>query len=680
MEYICEPIKNEIKDEKTSWEEILSFWFDGNLEELHRNKWFISDKNHETQKTVDAYISTHFTTIVESASLGLLDHWMKQPLSFVALLIVLDQFPRHLYRMNIHHHLVTKTDEIALQKAWVFIQQHPDWLQALDTPYFIFVLMPLRHNNPSSFQLQKCIDLIIARQERTVNGTLLLDKFLQTTIRRLSDHENGKIQNDNTVDGFSHDDLLERIEVPTSEAQLRQLQHLPVYTSLLHYMDTEISKDCSTNVLLVSLSGGVDSMVLAFLFKEITKTVVRYSDFQVVAIHIDYGNRNESRAEATFVEEWCLSHDILFRMKRISKVSRKSTKRDEYERIAKEIRYAFYETVLFEFNGLGIGFGHHLGDVQENVLSNLMKGSSVLELNGMKRTSLRNGITIWRPLLNHTKEDLFNLAHTYGIPYFKDTTPCWSIRGKLRNTLLPLLQDIYGKGVLNHLSTVGKDANECQHLVSTSIFTPCVNNIIISNMGLVLPCIDYVDYGKFFWKEILRKVCHDLLGCNMIRDSPMDLFIQKLQQRNTRGQWLSLKASHSFFMTSTLDLLVMPPSSSCNVVIGQDIQVVEHGQSTLVPNKEWKIELELVENKGNAVLKTWTTCQVIATGGITYYIPSDGVVSYIISNKERMKQIRQVEKKVTDTIPLVIARDENNKMMEKMDGNKLIFVSIHRKK
>jgi hypothetical protein len=31
-------------------------------------------------------------------------------------------------------------------------------------------------------------------------------------------------------------------------------------------------------------------------------------------------------------------------------------------------------------------------------------------------------------------------AHSFGVPYFKDTTPAWSTRGKLRNQLVPLLQ------------------------------------------------------------------------------------------------------------------------------------------------------------------------------------------------------------------------------------------------
>lgn len=34
----------------------------------------------------------------------------------------------------------------------------------------------------------------------------------------------------------------------------------------------------------------------------------------------------------------------------------------------------------------------------------------------------------------------------YGVPYFKDSTPSWSTRGKLRTQLMPLLLDMYGEG------------------------------------------------------------------------------------------------------------------------------------------------------------------------------------------------------------------------------------------
>ena len=61
--------------------------------------------------------------------------------------------------------------------------------------------------------------------------------------------------------------------------------------------------------VVVSLSGGVDSMVIAKLLwyarKDAPAALVDYLD--IYAVHIDYGNRPESAAEAAFLRSWCKS-------------------------------------------------------------------------------------------------------------------------------------------------------------------------------------------------------------------------------------------------------------------------------------------------------------------------------------------------------------------------------------
>lgn len=64
------------------------------------------------------------------------------------------------------------------------------------------------------------------------------------------------------------------------------------------------------------------------------------------------------------------------------------TAREEYEKVAREIRFDAYKAALRGRGGAGAGacpavmFGHHEGDVEENVLTNLIKGCSILELAG----------------------------------------------------------------------------------------------------------------------------------------------------------------------------------------------------------------------------------------------------------------------------------------------------------
>ena len=75
--------------------EILDFWF-GKPEDSGYGKprkfWFIKDEE------LDQIIKSRFTEIHQQAAMGNLDSWREQPLSCLALIIVLDQFSRNMFR------------------------------------------------------------------------------------------------------------------------------------------------------------------------------------------------------------------------------------------------------------------------------------------------------------------------------------------------------------------------------------------------------------------------------------------------------------------------------------------------------------------------------------------------------------------------------------------------------
>lgn len=104
----------------------------------------------------------------------------------------------------------------------------------------------------------------------------------------------------------------------------------------------------------------------------------------VLALHIDYANRPESGREAAYVTNWCETLGITCHVRVVNEVTRGITERDQYEKIARQIRYGFYEesiqSVINEHNTRGesveisgVMFGHHQGDVQENIISNIMR-------------------------------------------------------------------------------------------------------------------------------------------------------------------------------------------------------------------------------------------------------------------------------------------------------------------
>lgn len=85
---------------------------------------------------------------------------------------------------------------------------------------------------------------------------------------------------------------------------------------------------------------------------------------------------------------------------------------------------------------------------------------------------MTNQVHVWRPLLTHVKDTIYAFAHHYGVPYFKDSTPSWSTRGKLRNQLMPLLQEIYGAGCLTNLSNLAQESDQTRDLVHANLYAP----------------------------------------------------------------------------------------------------------------------------------------------------------------------------------------------------------------
>lgn len=84
-------IKGEGADPAIS--EILSLWFDGDVVENYKSKWFCPP-NSPQQVVFDELVSSGFSALLDRAVQGKLDRWTKTPRGLLALVILLDQFPR----------------------------------------------------------------------------------------------------------------------------------------------------------------------------------------------------------------------------------------------------------------------------------------------------------------------------------------------------------------------------------------------------------------------------------------------------------------------------------------------------------------------------------------------------------------------------------------------------------
>ena len=275
--------------------------------------------------------------------------------------------------------------------------------------------------------------------------------------------------------------------------------------------------------ILVSLSGGVDSMVLLSILNKINPN-------KVTALHINYNNRPETNLEEQFLNDICKNCNINFIVKKFEHIKRGEINRNKYEEYTKSERYKFYNENVTKKNTKGVFLAHHRNDEQENIFSNLLKGKSLIDLSALKSNTIINNVEVLRPFVNITKEKIFDFAHKNKIPYFKDTTPDWSNRGKLRRKVFPVLKEIYN--LENNLDKIGIESLELNNLIITKIINKYMENSIHINDGeiIISNLQEYYDMPLTFWSYIFVRIFHNL-NQNMISNKSLKNLVYKINNK-----------------------------------------------------------------------------------------------------------------------------------------------------
>lgn len=261
-------------------------------------------------------------------------------------------------------------------------------------------------------------------------------------------------------------------------------------------------KKLGNKKLLISLSGGVDSMVLI--------TILHWLKYDIVAGHINYNNRPETKAEEEFLKEWCEFNNIKLYIKNINEIKRDNTKRSDYELITKNMRIDFYKYIMSKENIDYVLLAHHKDDIIENIFANICRGRNYLDLAVIRDYSIISGIQICRPMIQYYKTVIYEFANKYQVPYFKDTTPKWSVRGKYRDIISPAIEDAFTQNVKENLLCISDQADQWNALVKKEIIKPFIEkvkfNIDNSNTSIEFNIEKYIDYPLAFWSVVFMNL------------------------------------------------------------------------------------------------------------------------------------------------------------------------------
>ncbi len=197
---------------------------------------------------------------------------------------------------------------------------------------------------------------------------------------------------------------------------------------------------------MIGLSGGADSVFLSVFLKRLAGEW----GLSLGAVHINHGIRG---AEADRDEAFCLQLaeelDIPLSVVRadIPQIAREQGL--SQEEAGRDLRYQWMEKLRQEGDYHKIAVAHHRNDQAETVLLQLLRGSSLRGLGGMRPVRDR----VIRPLLETERGELEEQLRQQGISWCIDSTNLQDgyTRNRLRNQLLPLLEEYAGGRAVEHL-------------------------------------------------------------------------------------------------------------------------------------------------------------------------------------------------------------------------------------
>jgi tRNA(Ile)-lysidine synthase len=241
---------------------------------------------------------------------------------------------------------------------------------------------------------------------------------------------------------------------------------------------------------VVAVSGGADSLALALALADLRKR--EKLNLRFVVAHFNHKLRGaESDADEEFVRNFTVGHDFELALGRGENIRGEKGSLEQAARVA---RYDFLKNTAESLRARAVLTAHTMNDQAETFLMNLIRGSGVAGLSGMRPVRIlteqtrpdtspakavenqyseskiqnpKSKILLVRPLLSWAKrEDTERFCHDLAIEFRYDTMneDLAFRRVRIRRVLLPLLRDFNPKIVETLANTANLLREEFEEL------------------------------------------------------------------------------------------------------------------------------------------------------------------------------------------------------------------------
>ena len=223
--------------------------------------------------------------------------------------------------------------------------------------------------------------------------------------------------------------------------------------------------------LVVAVSGGPDSLALLYALHRLRDEL----GLALHVAHLDHRLRGEdSAADAEFVAQTSAKLGVGCTAEAAEVLAFQREQGMSLEEAAREVRYRFLVCVAERVGADAVALGHTSDDQVETVLMNIVRGSGLRGLRGMKPVSKQriagSDVTLFRPILNLSKQDTIAYCAALDlIPRADESNRSMEMtRNRVRLELLPLLRDLnpaFGEAILR----LSRNANDALSVVNRTV-------------------------------------------------------------------------------------------------------------------------------------------------------------------------------------------------------------------
>ena len=258
------------------------------------------------------------------------------------------------------------------------------------------------------------------------------------------------------------------------------------------------------DVIVIGCSAGPDSMALVDMLLKIRE---KYS-LNLIVAHVNHNLRKQSVQEENYLRDYCDKYQIMFECMMITEYGD-----DNFHNEARNIRYNFFEKVVYKYHAQYLMTAHHGDDLVETVLMRITRGSNLNGYSGFKKIVDMGDYKIVRPLLVYTKQELEDYDKANHIMYYIDDSNAKDkyTRNRYRKYILPFLKEEEPNIHLKYLkfSNVLNEANQfIEHERDTALKKVLKNNTI--------DILAFKEVDSFIQKEVLYYMMNEFYQDDLI--------------------------------------------------------------------------------------------------------------------------------------------------------------------